>query len=136
MITMSDINKSIQKYINNVSKSLICNRKLKKTIINDFRNSILDYKEENIITDIKKIYEHFGTPNEIVQIYMSDPDIQTIKRHINIKRIILAVLICILAFLAFFLTELTIINYYDGYAYSVSQIIIGIEYSTEDFSVN
>lgn len=136
MRTMSDINKSIQKYINNVSKSLICNRKLKKTIINDFRNSILDYKEENNITDIKKIYEHFGTPNEIVQIYMSDPDIQTIKRHINIKRIILAVLICILAFLAFFLTALTISNYYDGYAYSVSQIIIGIEYSTEDFSVN
>ena len=102
MITMSDINKSIQEYINNVNKSLICNRKLKKTIINDFRNSVLDYKEENNITDIKKIYEHFGTPNEIVQIYMSDPDIQTIKRHINIKRIILAVLICILAFLAFF----------------------------------
>lgn len=133
---MSDINKSIQEYINNVSKSLICNRKLKKTIINDFRNSVLDYKEENNITDIKKIYEHFGTPNEIAQIYMSDPDIQTIKRHINIKRIILAVLICILAFLAFFLTALTISDYYDGYAYSVSQIIIGIEYSTEDFSVN
>ncbi len=133
---MSDINKSIQEYINNVSKSLICNRKLKKTIINDFRNSVLDYKEENNITDIKKIYEHFGTPNEIVQIYMSDPDIQTIKRHINIKRIILAVLICILAFLAFFLTALIISDYYDGYAYSVSQIIIGIEYSTEDFSVN
>lgn len=136
MRTMSEINKSIQEYINNVSKSLICNRKLKKTIINDFRNSVLDYKEENNITDIKKIYEHFGTPNEIAQIYMSDPDIQTIKRHINIKRIILAVLICIFAFLAFFLTALTISNYYDGYAYSVSQIITGIEYSTEDFSVN
>ncbi len=136
MRTMSDINKSIQEYINNVSKSFICNRKLKKTIINDFRNSVLDYKEENNITDIKKIYAHFGTPNEIAQIYMSDPDIQTIKRHINIKRIILAVLICILAFLTFFLTALTISKYYDGYAYSVSQIITGIEYSTEDFSVN
>ena len=80
MITMSDINKSIQEYINNVSKSFICNRKLKKTIINDFRNSVLDYKEENNITDIKKNIWTFRNTER------NSSDLHVRPRHTNNKK--------------------------------------------------
>ncbi len=86
---MTDINKAVSDYIKSVNKNLICKRKLKKSIINDFRNSVLDYQEEKNITDINDIYAHFGTAEEVAKNYLSDADPKEIKKSTSAKRIIL-----------------------------------------------
>lgn len=90
---MSGINKEISVYISAVRKNLICTRKLKKTIITDFRNSVLDFAEERKITDINELYAHFGTPEEVAKTYLADADPKEIKKNINTKKVILTALI-------------------------------------------
>ncbi len=95
---MTDINKAVSDYIKSVNKNLICKRKLKKSIINDFRNSVLDYQEEKNITDINDIYAHFGTAEEVAKNYLSDADPKEIKKSTSAKKIILIAILtaCIL----------------------------------------
>ena len=53
---MSRINKEIDEYIAEIKKNLICSSSQKNTIINDLRNSIVNFVEENDIDDINKVY--------------------------------------------------------------------------------
>ena len=103
---MNSLDNEIKKYLNDVKKNLICSFKTKKQILSSVRSSVYDYAEENNIQDIKDIYSHFGTPPEIAQVYLPEPDINIIKRCSFLKGILLAMLICILAWLVFFLTGL------------------------------
>ena len=64
---MIKLEKDIKKYIDEVEEYLVCIGKDKKNIIDEIRKSIYVYAEENGIADIKEVYEHFGTPEEIAQ---------------------------------------------------------------------
>lgn len=98
---MADINKAISDYISDVRKHLICNNKLKKQIINDFRNSVLDFAETRKITDIKEIYAHFGTPEEVARTHLCDADPRKIKNATNMKKVLLtAVIIAIVLYVS------------------------------------
>lgn len=94
---MSDLNKAISDYISDVRKNLICNNKLKKQIINDFRNSVLDFAETRKITDINEIYAHFGTPEEVARTHLIDADPIKIKNATNMKKVLLTAAIIAIA---------------------------------------
>ena len=79
---MSRINKEIDEYIAEIKKNLICSSSQKNTIINDLRESIVNFVEENNIDDINKVYAQFGTPEEIANQSISDTEPQKIKKKI------------------------------------------------------
>lgn len=133
---MKNLEKEIKRYLSEVKKNLICSRKTKKPILSSVSSSVYDYIEENNVQDIESIYTHFGTPLEIAEIYLPEPDIKAIKRNVVLKRIILAVLICFLAYLVFFLTGMLIDHYINRGNYTTYQIIEDIEHSTEDCLYN
>lgn len=62
---MNRINKEIDEYFAEIKRNLICSPSQKNTIINDLRESVVNYVEENNIDDIKKVYAQFGTPQDI-----------------------------------------------------------------------
>lgn len=86
---MSRINKEIDEYIAEIKKNLICSSSQKKTIINDLRNSIVNFVEENDIDDINKVYAQFGTPEEIANQSISDTEPQKIKKNYKHHRVII-----------------------------------------------
>ncbi len=86
---MSRINKEIDEYIAVIKKNLICSSSQKNTIINDLRNSIVNFVEENDIDDINKVYAQFGTPEEIANQSISDTEPQKIKKNYKHHRVII-----------------------------------------------
>lgn len=61
----------------------------KNTIINDLRNSIVNFVEENDIDDINKVYAQFGTPEEIANQSIFDTEPQKIKKNYKHHRVII-----------------------------------------------
>lgn len=86
---MSRINKEIDEYIAEIKKNLICSSSQKNTIINDLRESIVNFVEENDIDDINKVYAQFGTPEEIANQSISDTEPQKIKKNYKHHRVII-----------------------------------------------
>ena len=86
---MSRINKEIDEYIAEIKKNLICSSSQKNTIINDLRNSIVNFVKENDIDDINKVYAQFGTPEEIANQSISDTEPQKIKKNYKHHRVII-----------------------------------------------
>ena len=84
---MIKIEKDIEKYIDEVEGYLVCLEKSKQKVIDEIRNSIYVYAEENGIADIKEVYDHFGTPEEIASQHLSAVDPKKIKKALSIKRV-------------------------------------------------
>lgn len=86
---MSRMNKEIDEYIVEIKRNLICSSSQKNTIINDLRDSIVNFVEENDIDDINKVYAQFGTPEEIANQSISDAEPQKIKKNYKYHRVII-----------------------------------------------
>ena len=97
---MIKIEKDIKKYIDEVEEYLVCISKDKKNIIDEIRNSIYVYAEENGISDIKEVYDHFGTPEEIASQHLSTVDPKKIKKAVSIKRVFTVVMAIIVSVVA------------------------------------
>lgn len=104
---MIKIEKDIEKYIDEVEDYLVCLKKSKQKVIDEIRNSIYVYAEENGIADIKEVYEHFGTPEEIASQHLSAVDPKKIKKAVSIKRVFtVAMAIIVLMVAAMIIIEL------------------------------
>lgn len=97
---MIKIEKDIEKYIDEVEEYLDCLRKNKQKVIDEIRNSIYVYAEENGISDIGEVYDHFGTPEEIASQALSTVDPKMIKKVLSIKRAVIAALAIIVSMVA------------------------------------
>lgn len=84
---MIKIEKDIEKYIDEVEEYLVCLEKNKQKVIDEIRNSIYVYAEENGISDIGEVYDRFGTPEEIASQHLSAVDPKKIKKALSIKRV-------------------------------------------------
>lgn len=93
---MTAIEKETEKYISDVSSRLLCSKKKKKEIIEDIRGAVLDFTEANGTNDIKEVYEHFGTPEELAKAHMSELDPEQIKKKVNIRRVLITMVVVIL----------------------------------------
>lgn len=97
---MIKIEKDIEKYINEVEEYLVCLEKNKQKVIDEIRNSIYVYAEENGISDIGEVYDRFGTPEEIASQHLSAIDPKRIKKALSIKRVVAAAMAAIVLMVA------------------------------------
>lgn len=99
---MIKIEKDIEKYIDEVEEYLVCISKDKKDVLDEIRNSIYVYAEENGISDIAEIYDRFGTPEEIASQALSTVDPKKIKKALSIKRVFaIALTALVVSFIVF-----------------------------------
>lgn len=88
------MNKSLQfetkKYIRQVKSLVFCNNKLLKDFLKDFESDVINYAEENNISDVNSIIEHFGTPENVAKGFLESTDLKLIRKRIRIKNVILA----------------------------------------------
>lgn len=76
---MNNIERDIELYLDKIKLNLICKKEEKNRIVSDIRESVYDFVENNNIDDIKKVYRHFGTPEEIVKTYYGEKELEEIK---------------------------------------------------------
>lgn len=93
---MCAIDKLTNNYIKEIKQNLLCPVRQKKQVLKDIVNSIKDYAENNNITDINDLYAHFGTPEEVAKSYMSQADINDIKRKIKVRRVLIIIIVAAL----------------------------------------
>lgn len=83
------LEKQVKHYIREIKGYLICDFGTKRRFIKDLRGDIYNYMEDNNITNIEEVTEHFGTPKSIAMSFFESVDIKKVKRRMNISRIIL-----------------------------------------------
>lgn len=106
---MRKIEKEIEAYVAEIKKNLICPASEQNRIIDDIKNNIFDFVDENNITNISKIYEHFGDPKDIAGQFIQDIEPGRIKKAVNIRKVLIIVAIVIIVMIAITLL-ITIIN--------------------------
>lgn len=96
---MITIEKEIEKYISDVSSKLLCSKEKKKELIEDIQGAVFDFAEESSTKNIADIYKHFGTPEELAKVHMSELDPEQIKKKVNIRRVVIvAVVVALIIF--------------------------------------
>lgn len=90
------INNEVKIYVKNIKKRLLYNTKESKQYLKNLETNIMEYMDEFQVTDISEIKSRFGSEEEVANAFFETVDLMTIKKKINIKRII-AVFIIIIA---------------------------------------
>ena len=116
---MHTIEKDIKTYLTQTKNFLICDSKLKKIITAEIEQSIYEYAENNGISDIGQIYEHFGTPEETAKTYLSQAEPKKLKKAVSTNKIIITALIIALIMFAVFLIAIFIDAHIDYEGYTV-----------------
>ena len=97
---MTAIGKDIEKYISEVGTYLFCLKKNRRKVLADIREAVFAFAEEFSVESIEDVYRRFGTPEEIAKAYLSDAEVQNIKKAINIRKVSVAAVAIVLAMLA------------------------------------
>ena len=109
---MIAMEKDIEKYMSEVNSHLFCLRKNKKAVLEDIREAITEFTENNDVETIDVIYARFGTPEEIAKAYIADAEPQNIKKAFNIRKMLLAAVVTIITIVALSFIIALIDNHY------------------------
>lgn len=80
---------ALKRYIRSINHALPCAGKMKRQIVSQFQDSIMDYLETNPNTDLASVQARFGTKQEIVTSYVRYEDNSVLLRKIGIKKKVL-----------------------------------------------
>lgn len=112
----------LEKYNRKVYKLLVLPKKPRKILYDCILSGIEDYMEEHPLATYEELTEHFGTPKELVDTYVSTSNYSEMYKAQKQKRLILKALLCMaIAFVSVIfiwaLMDLHIKNSFkDGYA--------------------
>ena len=128
---MIKIEKDIEKYMRAVEEYLVCPKEQKEKVLSEIRNSIYVYAEENGISDIGEVYDHFGTPEEIASQALSTVDPKIIKKALSIKRVFAIALTAIVVSFIVFLVVMFMDAHKDNHG-TIEETMIVLEAYTLD----
>ena len=80
----------VKKYIKEVNSLVFCNHSFLKAFLKDLEFDIVNYIDENNITDFNSIIQHFGSPENVAKGFLESTDLKLIRKRIRIKNVILA----------------------------------------------
>lgn len=129
---MIKIEKNIEKYMRAVESYLVCSGKQKEKVLSEIKNSIYVYAEENGIADIKEVYEHFGTPEEIASQHLSAIDPKKIKKAVSIKRVFTVAMAIIVSMVVVMIIIELIDSHKDTHGMFEETLIVGEAYTLEE----
>ena len=94
-------------YICSVSSAIICSPKKKKAFLNQLREDVEAFLDENSDATVKDIEGIFGSPEGIAASFISNSDSDELKRKLSLKKLVfVAVSIALLIYLAFVVISL------------------------------
>ena len=97
MSSDSNFQKELNQYKSEVRKKLLCDSKISKAFFSDFENDVDNYIAENNVDSIDEIYNHFGTADDIANAFFATNDVKSVKKKVNIKKLIAVLVIAVIA---------------------------------------
>jgi len=79
----------LQLYYKDVSKRLLCKRKVKRRFLQDFKNGVREFIENHPDATPQEVRAHFGTPEEIAGEFLASLQSNEVKRALDWKRVLL-----------------------------------------------
>lgn len=91
-----ELEKEISRYLNDIKCLMPGDISSKRKYLRGLKNEIYDYAEENEDVSMGDIVLHFGEEEEVAKLYVDTLDVKTIKRKLNIRRVVVTVMIAAL----------------------------------------
>ena len=92
----NNLEHDVKKYKRQVKANLLCSTNLSKQFLADFSGAIDNYIEENNITRLEEVQNHFGSPEQIARSFLAETDISLIRKKVRLKNFILLAVIAAL----------------------------------------
>ncbi len=73
-------NKAVHGYIREINKSLTCSKDMKKALLHEIEQQVLELEDRIQVPTIDDLYNEIGSPQEIAQGFESKTDIEAIKK--------------------------------------------------------
>lgn len=119
MSSDSNFQKELNQYKSEVRKKLLCDSKISKAFFSDFENDIDNYIAENNVDSIDEIYNHFGTADDIANAFFATNDVKSVKKKVNIKKLIAVLVVAIIAIWA----VVALVDFIDSHSNNTEYII-------------
>lgn len=94
---MGSNNPTLNRYIRSISDALPCSGKVKKQIVTQIRESIIDYLEQNPDAEFTALQDHFGTPQQISSSYVDSQETSALLRKMRTRKYILSIFAAVMA---------------------------------------
>ena len=113
------MNNELIRYQKNLKKALFCGYRKKQQLLSDFRSSLSAFLEDCPTPTYSQLADAFGPPEEVARLLMehvSQAEIQHYHLWKTVQKsilILLAILVLLFGFYAYYLKEWTIITVHD-----------------------
>ncbi len=97
---MDTLEKEIDKYLSDVRKFIICDKKKKDYLVQQIEESVYEFADRNGISDISEIYEKFGTPEELAHEHLGEVEPKKVLNAMYLKRVLIGTVATIIVLLA------------------------------------
>lgn len=98
-------NRNVRRYLRSVWKLLPCKLKIKRIVICQVRDNLLQFMGDAPLADYETIVDRFGTPMQIASTYLDEMDTAELVKSLRIKRrvfgvvgigVVLGLVICLI----------------------------------------
>ena len=83
---MGNLDTALKRYYRSIRKDLLCSYKMKKRIMQQIRESVDQFLEQNPDAEFDAVRLHFGEPQTIALSYIEDQDAPELLQKMCIKK--------------------------------------------------
>lgn len=91
------LKQDLKRYKREIKSKLLCNTKESSACFNNMVEDIDNYVADNPNVTIETVIKKFGSADEIADSFFSCVDMQTVRKKINIKKLIAVLVVTVIA---------------------------------------
>ncbi|NLN82531.1 MAG: hypothetical protein GX136_08315 [Clostridiales bacterium] len=116
-------------YYRQIKKQLVCKSAKKKKLIAELKGSIVEYLEDHSDSTIKNIAEHFGSPADIADSYISSMEGDELGGNLHkSRRVFMIAVIAAFIIIAMF-SVLCLVEYFENKKSAQGYDAVTVQYS-------
>lgn len=89
---MGNLDAALKRYYRGIRNELPCSRKMRNQILQQIRENVTLFLEQNPSADFDAVQNHFGTAQEIASSYIEDQNAHALLRRMRIKKKVVAII--------------------------------------------
>ena len=93
---MSDFERELKKYQKQIKKLLLVRTDASSAFLSELQNNISDFSQTENVTDISRVIQRFGSPEEIAKEFFAQTDINSARKKLAVKNAVIAALLAAL----------------------------------------
>ena len=93
---MSAFERGLKAYKKQIRRLLLIRTAASRQFSEDLESDIAAFAEAKNVTSVEEIAAHFGTPEQIARAFFAGTDIEAVRKKLNLRRAVIAVLLAAL----------------------------------------